>query len=791
MSHTAETVTNPTDVVDVGDRIVRREDGGLVTGKAQYTDDYSAPGMLYAAILRSQYAYAKISSVDTSLAEAHEDVVAVYTAQDVEASGVLGEVLSPVGLLNPGPDSPVSIRTELFKPFRPMLAKDIVRYTGEGIAVVVATDRYSAYDALDLIDVKYESLKGVTGISASTDTNAPQLHEGAPGNISYDWENGNKKDVEVAFSNSDHVVELDLVLPRLIPNAIEPRVALADYSPSSGKLSIKLSSQGAFGHRNYFSKSLGIPLHKVHVTVPAVGGGFGSKSKFYAGELLCAWCSVQLGLPVKWQNTRSEAHITDAQGRSHATKAKIAFNKDGTFTALEAHTYLDIGAYVSTKAPLQTGGYGVLLSGLYKIPAVFVRMTGVFTNSAPVDAYRGAGRPEAAFVVERLVYLAAKKLGMDPVEIRRKNFVPKDEFPYKTPIIAEYDCGDYEAALDLALKTIDYEGLRKEQISLRNEGRYIGIGLCSFIERSGGGTETAKLRIHPTGAITAYVGSADCGQGHQTPFTQLISQGTGVQFKDIEIVAGDSEILPSGTGSFGSRTGSMAGSALLRCTEQVVEKGEKIAAHILDTTTSNISFENSTFHATDSPDDSVTFAEVAAAAYGNNLPDGVESGFEITTVYENNKKAWPYGTHIAVVEVDVETGEVKLKRYVGVDDVGTILNPMIVEGQIVGGIVQGIGQALFEQAVYDNSGNLVSGTLQDYAMPRAMHLPDIETDHIVTPTPSNLLGTKGAGESGTIGSPASIANAVSDALESFGVSHIDLPITDEKVWQSISEATSS
>ena len=418
-------------------------------------------------------------------------------------------------------------------------------------------------------------------------------------------------------------------------------------------------------------------------------------------------------------------------------------------------------------------------------------MTGVFTNSAPVDAYRGAGRPEAAFVVERLVYLAAKELGMDPVEIRRKNFVPKDEFPYKTPIIAEYDCGDYEAALDLALKTIDYEGLRKEQISLRNEGRYIGIGLCSFIERSGGGTETAKLRIHPTGAITAYVGSADCGQGHQTPFTQLISQGTGVQFKDIEIVAGDSEILPSGTGSFGSRTGSMAGSALLRCTEQVVEKGEKIAAHILDTTTSNITFENSTFRATDSPDDSVTFAEVAAAAYGNNLPDGVESGFEITTVYENNKKAWPYGTHIAVVEVDVETGEVKLKRYVGVDDVGTILNPMIVEGQIVGGIVQGIGQALFEQAVYDNSGNLVSGTLQDYAMPRAMHLPDIETDHIVTPTPSNLLGTKGAGESGTIGSPASIANAVSDALESFGVSHIDLPITDEKVWQSISEATSS
>ena len=791
MSNVTKAVTNPLETVDVGDRIARREDGGLVTGKARYTDDFSAPGMLYAAILRSQFGHAKILSIDTSEAKSHENVVAVYTATDVENSGVLGEVLSPVGLLNPGPDSPISILKELFKPFRPMLAKDIVRYTGEGVAVVIAKDRYSAYDALDLIQVKYESLPATTGVSNSIAENAPQLHEGAPGNISYDWANGNLEETEEAFKKSDHVVDLDIVLPRLIPNAIEPRVALADYSTSSGKLSIKLSSQGAFGHRNYFSKSLGIPLHKVHVTVPAVGGGFGSKSKFYAGELLCAWCSVQLGSPVKWQNTRSEAHITDAQGRSHVTKAKIAFNNDGKLTALKAHTYLDIGAYVSTKAPLQTGGYGVLLSGLYRIPAISVRMTGVFTNSAPVDAYRGAGRPEAAFVVERLVHLAARKLGMDPVEIRRKNFVPKDGFPYKTPILAEYDCGDYEAALDLALEIVDYDELRKKQLKLREEGRYMGIGLCSFIERSGGGSETAKLRVHSTGAITAYVGSADCGQGHQTPFTQLISQGTGVHFKDIEIVAGDSEILPSGTGSFGSRTGSMAGSALFQCTEKIVEKGTKIAAHILETQISKIQFEKGIFSIIGSPTDSITFADVASAAYGTNLPDDVETGFETTIVYSSNKKAWPYGTHIAIVEIDVETGEVDLQRYVGVDDVGTILNPMIVEGQIQGGIVQGIGQALFEQAVYDKSGNLLSGTLQDYAMPRAMHLPDIETDHIVVPTTSNLLGTKGAGESGTIGSPASIANAVSDALEPFGITHIDLPITDQKVWESIKQSTSS
>ncbi len=774
----------------IGAAIKRVEDPVLITGRAKYTDDLQLPNMTYAAILRSPYAHARIKRIDTSKAKAMEGVVAVFTGEDVANSGVPGVV--PVGWLLPN----------LKTPPHPILARDKVRYVGDGVAVVVAEDRYTAYDALEAIEVEYEPLPAVTNPAEAVKDGQPLVHDDAPNNIAFDWSIGDKEATDEAFAKAAHVVSLDLVNNRLIPNAMEPRAALADYNPATGELTIWMTSQNPHIHRLLMSlASLGLPEHKIRVIAPAVGGGFGSKIHHYPDEAIVGWCAMQVGRPVKWQATRMETYLTDAHGRDHVTHAEMALDENGRILGLRVHTYANLGAYLSTFSPaVPTYLYGTLLSGEYDIPAIYCRVIGVFTHTTPVDAYRGAGRPEATFVVERLMDLAARKLGLDPTEIRRRNFIPPDKFPFQTKVALQYDSGNYEAALNKALEIIDYENLRKEQERLRKEGRYIGIGFSTYIEACGlapsavvgslgaqaGQWESALVRIHPTGKVTVYSGSSAHGQGHATTFAQIVADKLGVPLEDIEIIQSDTDQVQYGWGTYGSRSAAVGGSAIAVAVDRVIEKGRKIAAHLLEAAEEDVVFENGKYYVKGAPDQAKTLQEVALQAYlAHNLPKGLEPALEAVAFYDPPNFTFPFGTHVAVVEVFPETGEVKILRYVAVDDVGNVINPMIVDGQVHGGIAQGIGQALFEAAVYDENGNLVTGSMLDYAVPKAHFLPSFEVDRTVTPCPHNPLGVKGAGETGSIASPAAIVNAIVDALAPFGVEHLDMPVTPEKIWRAI------
>ncbi|GIV79773.1 xanthine dehydrogenase family protein molybdopterin-binding subunit [Litorilinea aerophila] len=772
----------------IGAAIRRREDPALITGKAKYTDDLQLPNMAYVAILRSPYSHARIRSIDTSAAKALDGVVAVFTGQDVADSGIPGTV--PVGWLLPN----------LKTPAHPILAKDTVRYVGDGVAVVVAEDRYTAYDALELIQVDYEPLPAVVNPKAATQEGAPQIHEEAPRNIAFDWEIGDKAATDAAFANAAHVARLELVNNRLIPNAMEPRAALADYNNITGELTLYMTTQNPHIHRLLMSlASLGLPEHKIRVIAPEVGGGFGSKIHHYPDEAIVSWCSMQLGRPVKWTATRSETYLTDAHGRDHVTTAEMALDENGKILGLRVETYAAMGAYLSTFAPaVPTYLYGTLLSGEYDIPAIHCHVIGTFTTTAPVDAYRGAGRPEATYVVERLMDQAARVTGLDPVEIRRRNFVSPDKFPFQTQVALQYDSGNYPAALEKALSIIDYDKFRQEQAALRQQGRYLGIGFSCYIEACGlapsqvvgslgaqaGQWESAVVRVLPTGKVMVYSGSSGHGQGHKTTFAQIVASELGVPYEDVEIIEGDTAQIPHGWGTYGSRSAAVGGSAIAVGARKVVEKARKIAAHLLEAAEEDLAFENGKFYVKGSPDQAKTIQEVALQAYlAHNLPKGIEPALESTTFYDPSNFTFPFGTHVAIVEVFPETGRVELRRYLAVDDVGNMINPMIVHGQIHGGIAQGVGQALFESAVYDESGNLVTGTMMDYAVPKAHFLPSFETEHTVTPCPHNPLGVKGVGEAGTIASPAAVINAVVDALSPFGVEHVDMPVTPEKVWR--------
>ena len=774
----------------IGAAIKRLEDPALITGRAKYTDDLQLPNMAYVAILRSPYAHARIKRIDTSKAAAMEGVIAVFTGEDVAQSGVPGVV--PVGWLLP----------DLKTPAHPLLARDKVRHVGDGVAVVVAEDRYTAHDALEAIEVEYEPLPAVVNPAEAVKEGQPLVHDEAPNNIAFDWSIGDKAATDEAFAKAAHVVSIDLVNNRLIPNAMEPRATLADYNPVTGELTIWMTSQNPHIHRLLMSlASLGLPEHKIRVIAPAVGGGFGSKIHHYPDEAITAWCAMQVGRPVKWQATRMETYLTDAHGRDHVTHAEMALDENGRILGLRVHTYANLGAYLSTFAPaVPTYLYGTLLSGEYDIPAIYCRVIGVFTHTTPVDAYRGAGRPEATFVVERLMDLAARKLGLDPTEIRRRNFVPPDKFPFQTQVALQYDSGNYEAALQKALEIIDYENLRKEQERLRQEGRYIGIGFSTYIEACGlapsavvgslgaqaGQWESALVRIHPTGKVTVYSGSSGHGQGHITTFAQIVADKLGVPLEDIEIIQSDTDQVQYGWGTYGSRSAAVGGSAIAVALDRIIEKGRKIAAHLLEAAEEDVVFEDGKYYVKGAPDQAKTLQEVALQAYlAHNLPKGLEPALEAVAFYDPPNFTFPFGTHIAVVEVIPETGEVKILRYVAVDDVGNVINPMIVDGQVHGGIAQGIGQALFESAVYDENGNLVTGSMLDYAVPKAHFLPSFEVDRTVTPCPHNPLGVKGAGETGSIASPAAIVNAIVDALAPFGVEHIDMPVTPEKIWRAI------
>lgn len=773
----------------IGSAVKRVEDKRFLTGKGQYTDDIVLPNMTFAYIVRSPYAHAKINSIDASAALATPGVVAVFTGQDMVDDGVMS---LPNGW---------AIGEDQKEPPHYPLAHDKARHVGDGVAVVIAESKAIALEAAEKVNVDYDVLPAVTDSAKAIEAGAPLVHDGAPNNISFDWELGDKDATDAAIASAHHVTSLSFTNQRLVANAMEPRSAIGDYNEARDDLVLYTSSQNPHLIRLLMCAFvLGLPEHKVRVVSPDVGGGFGSKIFHYPEEAICAWTSRKISRPVKWTAVRSESFMTDAHGRDHHSTAEMGFDADGNMVALRVKTLANLGAYLSTfSGAVPTYLYGTLLAGQYRTPNIHVNVLGVITNTVPVDAYRGAGRPEATYLVERLVDLAAHELGKDPAELRRQNFIPPDAFPYDTPVALQYDSGNYEGALDKSLEMIDYAGLRDMQAKARAEGRLIGIGFSAFIEACGiapskvvgllGGRaglyESASIRVHPTGKVQVYTGSHSHGQGHETTFAQIVASELGVDLGDVEVVHGDTAQIPFGMGTYGSRSLAVGGSAIVKALDKVKAKARKIAAHKLEASEDDLDFADGNF-TVKGTDRSVSFGDVALTAYiPHDYPEGLEPGLEENGFYDPANFTFPFGSHISVVEIDPETGHVDLLRYVCVDDVGNVINPMIVEGQVHGGLAQGIGQALFEGAHYDEGGQLVTGSFMDYNFPKADNFPNFETDRTVTPCPHNPLGVKGVGEAGTIAATACVANAVIDALYHKGVRDIEMPMTAERVWKAM------
>ncbi|MFB6148400.1 MAG: xanthine dehydrogenase family protein molybdopterin-binding subunit [Halobacteriales archaeon] len=762
----------------VGERVERREDSALVRGTAEYTDDKHPTGTAYLAVARSQYGHAEIEAIETDTAESIDGVVAVYTAADIDAAGIPGEVPATSTVVKSGLSG------------HPLLADDRVYYQGQPIAVVIAESRYAAHDGVQAVDVTYERLDAVTDVRRATGPDAPTLHDPAANNVAAEWELGDCTAVERAFEDVAHEVSIELRNNRLLPTAMEPRAVVGEYAPDSGKLTVTMSSQTPHGHRGHIAEAIDHPEQKLRVIAPDVGGGFGAKGHDYPEEALVAWSAKRLDRPVKWQATRSSDASTTAHARDHDTQAAFALDEQGVVQGLRVTTDANIGGHLLSGSPnIPTSVYGNLLSGQYAIPELHCRVRAVFTNTAPVHAYRGAGRPEAIYVLERLMDRAADELGLDPATIRRRNQVEADAFPYESATGYVYDSGEYERALDRALELVDYEELRARQERLREEGRYLGIGLANYVESAGtkGLFESGQVRVHPSGAVTVFAGTHSHGQGHGTTYAQIVADELGVDYDDIEVIEGDTDRIPEGTGTFGSRSAAVGGSAIVESARTIREKAKQIAADKLEAAATDIVVENGEFQVRGAPNRAVDWATVAGAAHSPGLPDGLEAGLDTTTFYEPENYTFPFGTHVAVVEVDPESGEIEFERYLAVDDVGTRINPTIVEGQIHGGTVQGLGQALYEHAQYDDNGNLITGTLQDYAIPKAEHVPEMDLEAMETPSPHNPLGVKGVGEAGTIAAPPAVVNAVVDALAPFEVDHLDMPLTPERVWRATTD----
>lgn len=772
-----------------GSPLKRREDPRLITGQGNFTDDIQLPGMVYMAVLRSPHAHARIKRIDVSAARRAPGVVAVYTGKDLE--GKMGTI--PTAWLVPDSD----IKT----PPHHALAVDKVRYVGDGVALVVAEDRYTARDALELIEVEYEELPAVVDQEEAMKEGAPQLHEEVPNNIAFRWKAGEVPD-EV-FDQAEVVIRRRFRQQRLIPNPMEPRSAVAKYNPSTGEMTIWCTTQNPHIHRFILSGVLGIPESKLQVVAPDVGGGFGCKIPVYPDEALAGYVARDLRRPVKWTEERRENFVATTHGRDMILDVELAGRRDGTLTALRVRNTANMGAYLSTAAPgVPTILHGLIVQGPYKIPQVAVEVIGVMTNTTPTDAYRGAGRPEATYQIERMVDLFADEIGMDPVEVRRKNLIRAEEFPYDNALGLQYDSGNYHRALEKALEMIDYDAFRKEQEEARKQGRYLGIGFSTYVEICGLGPskvagavgfqgglwESATVRVHPSGKVSVFTGASPHGQGEETTFAQIVSQKLGVPFEDVEIIHGDTNRISMGWGTYGSRTTPVAGSAIAIACDRILEKAKKIASHALEASEADLEFEGGAFRVKGVPDKKISFQDITLKAYlAWDLPEGVEPALEAQAFYDPSNFVYPFGTHICVVEVDGETGQVELKRYVAVDDPGPVINPVVAEGQVHGGIVQGIGQALWEGAVYDERGQLISGTFMDYAMPKARFFPNFETAFTETPSPVNPLGVKGIGETGTIASTPAVVNAVVDALKPFGVKDLEMPLTPEKVWKAMQQ----
>ena len=782
----------------IGASIKRKEDKRFLTGKGNYTDDINRPRQTHAYFLRSNVAHADIKGIDISDAAKADGVVAIFTGADIEAAGLGG---LPCGWPIHNQDGEL-----MGEPPHPLLAQGKVRHVGDPIAMVIAETKKAAKGAAALIKTDLDERPAVASTPKAVKDGAELVHDTAAGNVGFDWAIGDKDEVDKVFDGAHHVTSIDIVNNRLIPNAIEPRVAIGEYEASTEDYTLYTATQiphvvrllmGAF--------VLQIPEHKLRVVSPDVGGGFGSKTFHYAEEALVTWSAAQIGRPVKWCAERSESFMSDAHGRDHVTHAELALDADGKFIGLRAKTLANLGAYLSTFAPaVPTYMHAVLLAGVYTTPMIYCNVIGVYTHTVPVDAYRGAGRPEATYILERLIDRAAREMGISQVEIRRKNFIQPDAFPYQTPVALAYDSGNYEGTLAAALKTGDVDGFEARKAASAENGKLRGIGYSTYVEACGaapsalagqlgaraGLYESANVRVHPTGSVTVFTGSHSHGQGHETAFAQLISDKLGVAFENVDIVHGDTSKIPFGVGTFGSRSLAVGGTAIDKAMDKIVEKSKKIVAHVLEAAETDIEFDSGTFTVAGT-DKTMQFGEVAMAAYvPHNYPlETLEPGLEETAFYDPTNFTYPGGCHICEVEVDPNTGVVDVVSFTAVDDPGVVINPMIVEGQVHGGVAQGIGQALLEGCVYDDNGQLLTGSYMDYTMPRADNLPNYNVGTESTPCTHNSLGVKGVGKVGAIGSPPAVINAVVDALSDLGVTDVAMPATPQTVWRAIQAAS--
>jgi carbon-monoxide dehydrogenase large subunit len=770
----------------------RREDQRFITGKGQYTDDISRPGQTWAVFVRSPHAHATLNKVDVSGALASPGCIGAFTGADV-ANDKVGNLIC--GWMITSKDG-----SQMKMGPHPVLAQGKVRYVGDHVAVVIAETLAQAKDAAEKVQVDYEVLPAVTDLATAQNPGQPQIHAEAPNNTVYQWHLGDKAKVDLAFSAARHVTRIELTNNRLIPNAIEPRAAIGEYDPGQDSFTLWTTSQNPHVTRLVLAAFIGIaPEHKLRVIAPDVGGGFGSKIFIYAEETVCLWASKKVGRPVKWVAERTESFLSDAHGRDHVTTAELAVDANGQILALRVSTKANLGGYLSTFASsVPTFLYAPLLSGQYDIPAIYCEVDGVYTNTTPVDAYRGAGRPEATFVVERLVEVAARETGRDPAEFRRQNFIKS--FPHQTPVIMTYDAGNYAACLDRALELADYKGLAARKAESARRGKKRGLGFSAYIEACGiapsqavgslgagvGLWESAEVRVNPTGSVEVLTGSHSHGQGHETTFAQLVSQRLGIPIEQVTVIHGDTDKVQFGMGTYGSRSGAVGMSAIYQAIDKVITKAKKVAGFVLEVPEPTVDFKDGIFSSS-ATNKTLTFPEVALQAYiahkftGAQLEPGLKEG----AFFDPTNFTFPSGVHICEVEIDPETGATKIERWTAVDDFGTLVNPMIVEGQVHGGIAQGVGQALLEGAVYNKEGQLLTASYMDYCMPRAGDLPSYQVAMVSTPCPSNPLGIKGCGEAGAIAAPAAVINAITDAL---GHEQIAMPATPSAVWRAAQKA---
>jgi carbon-monoxide dehydrogenase large subunit len=772
----------------IGARVARKEDKRFITGKGRYTDDIRLHGMTYAHFIRSPHAHAKVKSIDSSEAMKMPGVVAVLTGKEL-VDDKIGNLICG-WMIHSKDGSPMKMGAF------PAMAPESVRFVGQAVAVVLAESKNLARDAAENVNVTYEELPAVHDIRAAIAPGAPQLHPEAPGNVVYDWTLGDEAATDAAFANAANVVSIELTNNRLVPNAMEPRSAIADYDPAEEHFTLYTTSQNPHVARLVLSAFYNIaPEHKLRVIAPDVGGGFGSKIFIYPEEMVALWASKKISRPVKWTADRTESFLTDAHGRDHLTKGEMAFDKDNKIVGLRVKTHANFGAYMSLfSSSVPTYLYATLLSGQYVIPNIYCEVIGVYTNTTPVDAYRGAGRPEASFLLERLMETAARQLKVDPAELRRKNFITS--FPYQTPVIMAYDAGNFHASLDAALQAIDYPGFAARKEKAKKEGKLRGIGFSCYIEACGiapskavgslgagvGLWESAEVRVNPVGTIEVLTGSHSHGQGHETTFAQVVADRLGVPISQVSIIHGDTDKVQFGMGTYGSRSAAVGLSAIVKALEKVEAKAKKIVSHHLEASESDIVIEDGNFKVAGT-DKSMALANVALAAYtAHNLPPGMEPGLKEGAFYDPTNFTFPAGAYICEVEVDAGTGKTSFVNFVAADDFGKLINPMIVEGQVHGGLAQGIGQALLEGTVYDESGQLVTATFMDYAMPRADDLPSFNLSHTTTLCPGNPLGVKGCGEAGAIGASAAVINAITDAI---GTEKIEMPATPARVWAAI------